>query len=52
MANEVCMARDKSWTAGCPGSPRSAKMRVKRRMANYGNCVLNALLVLEDSVSM
>ena len=36
MANEVCMA--------C--------VKVKRRMANYGNCVLNALPVIDNSVSM
>jgi len=54
MTSEVCMDKGvcKSWTARWPGSPRSAKMQAKRRMAKYSNCMLNALLVLEDSVSM
>ena len=27
-------------------------MQAKKRMDNYGNCVLDVLLILEDSVSM
>ena len=48
MASEVCMGKGmfKGWTV------RSAKRKPKKRKINYGIVVLNAHVVLEDSMSM
>jgi len=41
--------------AGLPEDPDNLdqqNMKAIKRLANYGNCMTNALLVLEDSMSM
>ena len=50
MASEVYMDKGMCKSRKT-GSHRSTKMLANKKMGNYGNCVLNALLVLEDSVS-
>lgn len=38
--------------AGLPDHPDHQKCKPKKRMDNYGNCTLNALLILEGRVSI
>ena len=50
VAREVCMDKG-MYKARLPDHLDQQEYKPKRK-GNYGNCVLNELLVLEDSVSM
>ena len=52
MASEVCMDKGKGCVKAelrnCLDQPDQQKCKAKKRMGNYGYCMLNALPVLED----